>query len=102
MGCCPCFKRAPPTPPMGHQKSYQAIPFSGKIGTGDTGSGLGNKSTHGAPIAHYQALLKASQLEEEEEELRQHTPIELNLYSNVFSGAEVLQKFNNSVQYTSR
>ena len=29
-------------------------------------------------------------------------PVELNLYSNVFSGAEVLQKFAGSMSYTTK
>jgi len=88
---------------MGTKPSYQAVPFSGAKGSGDTGSGLGNKSTHGAPVAYYQSLHDNNQLDKIEEIGEpEQMPVELNLYSNVFSGAEVLQKFHNSVQYTSR
>ena len=87
---------------MGVKPSYQAVPFSGHKGSGDTGSGLGAKSTHGAPIAYYQALNDNPLDKIEEIGEPEHLPIELNLYSNVFSGAEVLQKFHNSVQYTTR
>lgn len=87
---------------MGVKPSYQAVPFSGAKGTGDTGGGLGNKSTHGAPIAYYQALRDSPLESIEEIGEPERMPLELDLYSNVFSGADVLQKFHNSLQYTSR
>jgi hypothetical protein len=96
MGCCPCFKSGTSAPLRGDKHSYQAVPSSG--GQGDNKGG--SSSSRGASTAYYNAT--NDHLEKIDEIGEPQKPIEMNLYSNVFSGAEVLQKFHNSVQYTSR
>lgn len=102
MGCCPCFPSSPSASSVGSKSSYQSIPLAGANGNGNSSGGAGSASAQGAPAAYYQSL-KDSPLDKIEEIGEpEPMPIELNLYSSVFSGAEVLQKFHNSVQYTSR
>ncbi len=93
--CCPCFGGSSSADHQ-HNHAYQPVP------TNETVVNDQHSNVEMVQTPYQVAAINQGSIADQSGTQNNVKPIELNLYSNVFSGAEVLQKFHNSLSYTTR